>query len=149
MEVNVLGTEFNVKAYSNDLQTETTLLEGSVEINDISGEQGSVRLNPGEKWSYNKESRQHIVALADVRLATLWRNGEYYFDKARLGALAKTLERMYKVNIHFLDAGLENEVYSGSVYRDDDIRKVLDMINLTTPINVKTGKNEIWIKRAF
>lgn len=147
MNVNVLGTEFDIRAYKNDLQTETTLVEGRVEITDIPEQQGSVFLKPGEKWSYNKTDRQQAIVKVNPQLSTLWRNGEYYFEKVPLGELAKTLERMYKVTIHFQDPGLENEVYSGSVYQDDDINKVFGMINLTVPVTVKTQKDEIWIKR--
>ncbi|HBL73959.1 MAG: hypothetical protein A2W90_12190 [Bacteroidetes bacterium GWF2_42_66] len=147
MNVNVLGTEFNVKAYKSDQKTETTLLEGSIEINGIPNQENSVLLKPGEKWSFNKTEKLQTIAGVDSRLSTLWRNGEYYFEKVSFGELAKTLERMYKVNIYFQDSSLENEVYSGSIYQDDEIDELFGIINLTVPITVKKEKNEIWIDK--
>ena len=147
MSVNVLGTEFDVRAYRNDLKTETTLLEGSVEIQGISNQQEPVLLKPGEQWSFNKTSGKHAVVAVDVQLATLWRAGEYYFDKIALGELSKTLERMYQVNIHFQDPSLENEVYSGSVYRNEDISELFALINLTVPVKIKVAGDDIWIAR--
>ena len=148
MSVNVLGTEFNVKAYRSDKQTETTLLEGSIEIKDIPGQKNSVILKPGEKWSYNKaEQQQTIVGGVDSHLSTLWRSGEYYFDKVSFGELAKTLERMYNVNIYVQDSGLKKEVYSGSIYQDEEIDKFLEVINLTIPITVKKENKKIWITK--
>lgn len=147
MSVNVLGTEFDVRAYRNDLKTETTLLEGSVEIQGISNQQEPVLLKPGEQWSFNKTTGKHAVVAVDVQLATLWRAGEYYFDKIALGELSKTLERMYQVNIHFQDSSLEKEVYSGSVYQGEDISELFELINLTVPVKIKVAGDDIWIAR--
>lgn len=147
MDVNVLGTEFDVKAYKNDQKTETTLLEGSIEIKGITGHPEPVLLRPGEKWTYDKGAHKHAVDRTDPQLSTLWRNGEYYFDKIPLEELEKTLERMYKVDIHFQGSSLGQEVYSGSIYQEDDIKKLFDIINLTVPISVNIDKNEIWITR--
>lgn len=146
MNVTDLGTEFDVKAYKNDLKTETTLLEGSCAINGIP-DQKPIVLKPGEKWSMNRQTGQNEVVKVDPKFSTLWRSGEYYFDKISLGELSKTLERMYKVTIHFQDPGLKNEVYTGSVFQDDSIDKIFGIINLSVPINVREQKNQIWITR--
>ncbi len=145
MNVNVLGTKFNVRAYKNDLKTETTLLEGSIEIKGLPHQTEPVLLKPGQKWSYDKTDNKQELAKVDANLSTLWRNGEYYFEKIPLGELAKTLERMYRVTIHFQDPSLEKEMYSGSVYQNEKIDNLFKIINLTVPITVKTEKNEIWI----
>ncbi len=147
MNVNVLGTEFNVKVYKSDKKTETTLLEGSIEIKNILGQMNSVLLKPGEKWIYNKTDKLQSVTGVDSRLSTLWRNGEYYFEKISFAELSKTLERMYKVTIYFQDSSLENEVYSGSIYQDDKIEELFEIINLTVPIVIKKEKDEIWISK--
>lgn len=147
MNVNVLGTEFNVKAYTTDQRVETTLLEGSIEIKDIPSQENSVLLNPGQKWSFDKAEKLQTISVIDSRLSTLWRNGEFYFEKVSFGELAKTLERMYKVNIYFQDSSLEKEVYSGSIYQDDQINELFGIINLTVPITVKKENNEIWINK--
>ncbi len=147
MNVNVLGTEFNVRAYKNDRRAETTLLEGSIEIKDIVGGKEPVLLSPGEKWTYDKQNQNQIVNAVDSQNSTSWRNGEYYFEKVSLGELANTLERMYKVSIHFKAPSLRDEVYSGSVYQDDDIDQLFDIINLTVPIRIRKQNKEIWIDR--
>ncbi len=147
MNVNVLGTQFDVRAYANDLHTETTLLEGSVEIKDIPEQEQSVLLKPGEKWLFSKNDHQQQVVTVDPQLSTLWRTGEYYFDKVRLGELAKTLERMYNVNIHFQDSSLEDEIYSGSVYQSDEIGKLFEIIGLTIPIDVRRDGRDIWLAK--
>ncbi len=147
MNVNVLGTQFDVRAYANDSYTETTLLEGSVEIRDNLGQEQSVLLKPGQKWLYSKTDRQQKVVAVDPKLSTLWRSGEYYFDKLRLVELSKTLERMYNVSIHFQDSSLEKEVYSGSVFQNEEIGKLFEIIALTIPIDVRTEGRDIWITR--
>lgn len=147
MNVNVFGTEFNVKTYKNDAKTETILLEGSIEIKGIPGDPEPVLLQPGEKWTYDRTTCKHAVTRTDTLLSTRWRNGEYYFDKISLDELEKTLERMYNVAIHFQDPSLGKEVYTGSIYQEDNIKRIFDIINLSVPISVKIKKNEIWVTR--
>ena len=147
MNVNVLGTQFDVRAYANDSHTETTLFEGSVEIKDIPYQEHSVLLKPGEKWLFRKDDHYQTVVQVDPMLSTLWRTGEYYFEKVTLGEIAKTLERMYRVNIHFLDSSLENELYSGSVYQSDEIGKLFEIIGLTIPIDVRRNGADVWLSK--
>ncbi|MGQ8337467.1 FecR family protein [Sunxiuqinia sp. A32] len=145
MNVNVLGTEFNIRAYDEDNKVETTLLEGSIEIRNISNHRSGVLLKPGQRWSYNKLDNTQETFNVNANQSTLWRNGEYYFEKISFGELAKNLERMYDITIHFEDSKLRNEVYSGSVFKDDKIEEILEIIDLTIPINYKKEKKEIWI----
>jgi len=145
MSVTDLGTQFDVRAYPDDNETETTLLEGSVEIKDIPGKETSVLLKPGEQWRYDKRTGQDQVVKTNAAMATTWRKGEYYFKKKTLSEIAKTLERMYKVNIHFQDAELGREVFSGAVYKNDGINRFFGLVNLTIPIRIKRDSNEIRI----
>ncbi|PTN10542.1 FecR family protein [Mangrovibacterium marinum] len=147
MNVNVLGTQFDVRAYSADTHTETTLFEGSVEIKNILNQKNPVLLKPGQKWLFSKSDHQQKVVAVDPQLSTLWRTGEYYFDQVRLGELVKTLERMYNVNIHLQDSSLERELYSGSVYQRDDIEKLFEIIGLTIPIDVRRDGPDIWLAK--
>ena len=147
MSVNDLGTQFDVRAYPDDNETETTLLEGSVEIKDIPGKETSVLLKPGEQWRYDKRTGQDQVVKTNAAMATTWRKGEYYFKKKTLSEIAKTLERMYKVNIHFQDTELGQKMFSGAVYKDDDINRFFGLVNLTIPIKVKRDGDDIWVKR--
>lgn len=147
MNVEVLGTTFNIRSYKNDLKTEAVLLEGRIKIVNVPSKKDPVTLNPGEKWSINRTTRQQAISKVNPRLSTLWRNGEYYFDKVTLGELAKTLERMYKVTIHFIEPDLEGAIYSGSVYQDEGIDKVFAMIDLTVPVKVETLGEQILIKK--
>ena len=145
MSVNDLGTQFDVKAYPDDDQTETTLLEGSVEIKDIPGKETPVLLKPGEQWRYDKRTGQYQVLKTNAEMATTWRKGEYYFQKKTLSEIARTLDRMYKVNIHFQNTELGQEVFSGAVYKNDGINRFFGLVNLTIPIRIKRDSNDIWI----
>jgi hypothetical protein len=54
---------------------------------------------------------------------------------------------MYRVNIHFLDSSLENELYSGSVYQSDEIGKLFEIIGLTIPIDVRRNGADVWLSK--
>lgn len=147
MCVNVLGTEFDVRAYQDDPNIETILSEGSIEIDGLPARKETVLLSPGEQWKYNKGNQRYSVTKVNPRLATLWRTGEYYFDGVTLQEMARTLERMYKVNIRFIDHDLGKEIYSGSIYQQDGINKIFGMISLTIPVIVEIKGDEVLVKR--
>ncbi len=147
MSVSDLGTQFDVRAYPDDNQAETTLLEGIVEIKDIPGKETSVLLKPGEQWRYDKRTGHDQVVKTNVAMVTTWRKGEYFFKKKTLSEIAKTLERMYKVNIHFQDTELGQKVFTGAVYKDDGINRFFGLVNLMIPIKIKRDSNDIWIKK--
>ena len=54
---------------------------------------------------------------------------------------------MYKVEIRFKDSSLKNEIYSGSVYQDEAIEELFDVIKLTIAINIEKNEDEIWISK--
>lgn len=147
MNINVLGTEFNVNAHKTNKNIETTLIEGSILIDNILGHKEPVLLKPGQKWQLNKSNRKMNVEEVNTKIATLWRNGEYYFEDITLEDLARTIERAYNKTIVFEDESLKNERYSGSFYSDETIDGLIEAINLTIPINVRKNNDEIWIDK--
>lgn len=149
MNVNVLGTEFNISSYRNDVTTETTLIEGSVEIKDIPGQKESVFLKPNEKWIYYKKSGRNVVKKVDAKSSILWRSGVYDFDNVAFGKLLTMLERIYNVKIILNDDHLRNEKFSGSVYRGDSIEKVMSMIKLTLPVNIIKKGDDFIIEKKY
>lgn len=141
--IEVKGTKFNVMAYKDFERTETTLVEGAVNI--TRGNQ-NLTLNPGERAVYSKSYLTKSRAL--VRQATLWKDNKFYFDNIPLRELAKRLERWYDVKIILKDPSLKDIYYSGYFKNEETVWQVLDVIQMTTPILYERNQfREITIAR--
>lgn len=132
MDIEVLGTEFNVSAYLNDPFVTTTLVNGLVTINYKNrGNAGQQNLYPGDQASFNKvENRIHIETV-DVAKFTVWKDGFFVFDNQPLTDIIRILERWYNVQFIVQDEYLKNIKFSGQFLRYDDIGVVYDIFRKT------------------
>jgi transmembrane sensor len=141
-DIEVKGTKFNVMAYKDFERTETTLVEGAVNIR-----KGSqiLTLKPGERAIYSKNYLTR--SRAQIRQATIWKDNKFYFDNIPLRELARRLERWYDVKI-ILDPLLNEIYYSGYFKNEETVWQVLDVIQMTTPILYERNRfREITIAR--
>ena len=102
-QIDVLGTHFNVNAYSNEPAIATTLLEGSVRFRGRggpNGEEKSELLKPGQQTQYDQASHALTVA-NDVETAQVvaWKNGKFDFNDMGLKKVMQQLERWYDIDV--------------------------------------------------
>ena len=88
MDVKVLGTSFNVKAYERLETVATTLVEGSVEV-ACAGK--SFQIVPGEQFVYDKNNRVMDVRMVDTESYVSWKDGYYKFRQTTLEEIMETL----------------------------------------------------------
>ncbi|MDD7133712.1 MAG: FecR domain-containing protein [Bacteroidales bacterium] len=132
MSVTVLGTKFNVNAYS-DIQT-VVLLEGSVCVSDPA--RGSrTRLVPGQKLVCDTGSGKMNVT--DVRASdyVTWVEGYFLFDNEPLCSVLERLRNAYGVEIVCDDPLVGNFTINGKLFMQPDIFACLDNIRLIVPIS--------------
>ncbi|MEP5913014.1 MAG: FecR domain-containing protein, partial [Flavobacteriaceae bacterium] len=104
-DVTVLGTEFNVKAYRDETEVLTTLVEGSVSVtNDIHEE----LLIPGQQSKLSETTRNFDIYPVQVAEEISWRNGKFSFTNKPLKDITKVLSRWYDVDIDIANAEMEN-----------------------------------------
>jgi len=124
MEVEVLGTIFNVNSYSDESHITTTLLDGAVRV--LQGSE-SVLLHPGEQALAQKGIR--IVKDADLQKAVAWKNGLFNFEKVGLREMMRQLERWYDIEV----------VYEGDVPDTRFFGEMSRMLNLATVLDALKG----------
>ncbi len=141
--IEVLGTEFNVRAYQNEESSYTTLVEGSVAIgNDIINKV----LKPGQQSKIGKRSELIEVYKVDVAQAIAWKNGYFMFKKESLESMLKTLSRWYDLEITYENDERKNEVFSGFLKRSDNIVELLDNIEMTGDVDFEIKNKKIVVK---
>jgi transmembrane sensor len=111
MSVTALGTEFNVKAYADDLDMEATLLEGKVKV--VCGNEGKdYILLPGEQVSYNKTTGVSLLTRVDVEDATAWQRGELVFRSVTVKEMGTVLQRKFNVRFHCAPNRFNDDKYN-------------------------------------
>ncbi|HPT32338.1 MAG TPA: DUF4974 domain-containing protein, partial [Prolixibacteraceae bacterium] len=133
IDIHVLGTSFNVQSYPDMDQTETTLVEGSLEIHNQNREVLAT-LNPGEQLTYTRSSQSAALNKVDTNPYQAWRDGKLIFRDKSLGEIAGNLERWYNVTLVFTDEKIKNYRFTGTILKYKPFDQILQAIRLTTPI---------------
>jgi transmembrane sensor len=154
--VNVLGTQFDVKAYKEDPELSTTLISGKVQVMLNDDPEKKIVLSPREKLTvvnrkaigaeHGSQAPQinsiaHNALSYQVQLLpvvdhdslseTAWLDNKLVVNNQTFGDVARLLERKYDVQIAFGDEGLRQEHLSG-VFENETIEQVLDILRMTT-----------------
>ncbi len=127
--VRVIGTKFNVMAYPDFNRTETSLVEGKIEIQK--GEQ-VIPVAPGQILTYAEN--QFKIKEGNTKLTTQWKNDVFDFDKITFKELVVRLERWYDVDIEIKNPKLNEIIYSGVFKNEETIWQVLQTFELTLHI---------------
>lgn len=124
MQVNVLGTHFNVNAYNDEATVNTTLLEGSVLLTEKGRK---VLLKPGQQAQKQKSGA--IVVNDNVNLDEVmgWKNGVFYFDNASLQTVLRQLSRWYDVDIVF-EKEIPIRTFEGEIQKNLQLSQVLKIL---------------------
>ncbi|MEO7445769.1 MAG: FecR family protein [Ferruginibacter sp.] len=171
MAVRVLGTQFNVKAYTNDKTTETSLIHGSVLVTMKNNPQQQYLLKPNEKLVLPNETGREIktngndktisqpAELSDrlaaiknlsyiqntkVEVETSWTKNILSFYDEPFSAVAHKMERWYDVNFEFENARWENEYLTGS-FEQETLQQALSGLAFSTGFKYKMDGKTILI----
>ena len=143
-EIEVLGTQFNVKAYNDEDYIYTTLIEGKVSIDNTSGLE---ILKPNQQSILNIASKEIQINTIDVSSEIAWVHGDFIFNRKPLKDIMKVLSRWYDVDVEFKDKALEDTKFFGELSKHQKIEDILTLIKSTNTINsFEINKNKILIK---
>ena len=139
-KVRVLGTAFNVCAYSNDRFWQTTLVEGSVMINQ---EEKEVLLKPNEQ--YQIDVRTGKAGLREVlpELYTSWRDGKFYFKAYTFEELVEKLERWYDFKMFYTNEEIKTRRFSGVVNKYQPLEEMFKFLQMTSDVQFNVKGNVV------
>jgi ferric-dicitrate binding protein FerR (iron transport regulator) len=132
-EIEALGTKFNVDAYPSDSVVTTTLLEGSIRLVSEKVNTSTV-LTPNQQYIYHKNKGSYKVTQVDAALYTSWISGYYYFHEENLEGILARLGNIYGVSFRIQSDKLKERRFTGTFYRGQSIKDILDIINISIPI---------------
>ncbi|WP_461633398.1 FecR family protein [Labilibaculum euxinus] len=143
VEIEVLGTEFNVEAYHDQKSVVTTLVRGSVEVRKG---QESVIIKPDQQAFISDEGEQFAVKNVVAKNYVLWKDGVFYFEEADLGTIMQKLERWYGIKVFYMNQTIKMKRFSVEVKRYEEIEDVLNMLARTNKVNFEINKNVVTVK---
>ena len=128
-EVEVLGTEFNIKAYKDESNIYTTLVEGKVAINIPDNNQ---ILTPNQQANLNVNANTIEITTVDIHNETSWRKGLFSFKQKPLIEILQVLSRWYDIDdVSFESSSLEKTNFDGVLNKNQNINDILNIIKET------------------
>lgn len=126
-EIQVLGTAFNVNAYSDEPETRTTLIQGSVAIRNLNS--GSVhQLTPSEQSVVHDAVMD--IQQVDPTPYIAWKDGYFYFKHTPFKEVMRQLARWYNVEVIY-ENSIPQETFSGKMGRELTLKAALKLLNVS------------------
>jgi transmembrane sensor len=165
LDVKVYGTEFNVKAYNNEDNVQTTLVSGSITLEgDLVSRTGkqTVILEPNQVATYYISPRPENIKTTDKadslnqadnikpgitpkinpEIYTSWKDPVWYIESEPLLSLTKKLERRFNIKFVFESGNLEGYKFTGTL-KDETLEQVLNLVKYSAPIEYKIINNVV------
>ena len=120
--VKVLGTEFNIKAYKDETNIYTTLVEGKVTVDY---DDKSQDLTPNLQSNLNILSNTVSVSQVDVKNETSWKDGKFSFRGKSLKDIMKVMSRWYDVDVIIQNKQLEEVTFRGVLGKNRNLEEIL------------------------
>ncbi|KOH46091.1 hypothetical protein NC99_11160 [Sunxiuqinia dokdonensis] len=140
-EIEVLGTSFNVKAYTDD-DFQTTLVAGAVNLRVGAGT--SITLKPGEQAFVNENNRLEIQTV-ETEIFTSWKDGKLIFYREPFEKVAKRMERWYNVKIEVDNDEIKNLWFTGTIEMET-LSEVMELIRRSMPLEYSYDQNTRTLK---
>lgn len=143
-KVKVLGTKFNISGYEDQEFIATTLVEGSVQVNNL---ESFEILEPGYQSTVIRGQEDIDVKEVDTHLYTSWVNGVYEFENMEMEYIMAQLGRWYDVKFFFTEEQYKHIRFTGAFKKDNSFEFALDMIERIADVDFAIKGKHIVIGR--
>ena len=138
LNIEVLGTSFNVVSYEDEAISEVVLVKGKVDL--ISSSEGIKKnlgyLLPGQKALYDRVKKKVLKKDVDVEKYIAWRDGYLIFRDDRMDDVIKRLNRWFNVEIVLNNDELKNYTFQAT-FKNENLLQILNLLKLSSPITYK------------
>jgi len=149
-EIEVLGTQFNVSAYSEDNTIRSVLVEGSIKMSEKDNPLNAVLLQPGQMAVWQIQSKKITKKDVDTSFYQAWTKGELAFNNTSFSTITKMIERTYDVEIINENTVLAKQSFTGSIkISESSVENILELLKRDTPFNYSVQQKTITITPIF
>lgn len=146
VDIEVLGTKFNVSAYPENPTVNGTLLEGSIQMYEADNKQNAVLLKPNQMATWQNNSKKITTKEVDPSFYSAWTKGELAFKDTPFSTIAKIIQRTYDVEIINENTVLARQNFTGTIkISESSVENILELLKRDTPFNYSIKGNTITI----
>ena len=132
-DVQVTGTQFNVRAYGGETES-ATLAEGGIQLKK---DGQTYTLQPGQQAYMKQEQEQVRVREVDLESAIAWRYNAFSFEETPLEEIMNELSRWYNIHVFYLNPKVKELHFTAWFRRNSTLEEVIDVLNKTDKIHVE------------
>ena len=141
LAIQVLGTEFNIRAYADEPNIQTTLVKGKVEISTQHGVKHV--LLPSQQLIYSTLDKTYTLQKVNPEQYISWKDGLYIFKTQRLEDIMNLIARWYNVTISYQHQTIKDITFSGRLKRYEQAQTLLEIFEKLGEIQFKIIGNHI------
>jgi ferric-dicitrate binding protein FerR (iron transport regulator) len=143
--VKVLGTHFNINAYSDESAVKTTLLKGAIRIIAADSKKVSPVLSPGEQVVMNSAGNIYMKMNVNTNEAVAWKNGLFDFEGNDIQSVMRQIARWYNVSIKY--ENIPSAHFMGTISRSVNVSEVLKMLEMTGVVHFRVEGRKITVTK--
>lgn len=147
-EIEVLGTSFNAKSFSDENFSEVTLVNGSVKMNTLWGKE-IIQLKPSQQITVSKNLKNNILKTVETGFYKSWIEGKIVFHEEHLADIALRLERWYNVDIQLANPQIGELSFSGTILKNKPFDQIAKAFEILLPVKIeyqnKMGEKDVVI----
>jgi transmembrane sensor len=146
VNVKVLGTKFNIKAYADESDIETSLFEGKINLvlnNSLAENPVEKEVEPGQSLVYSKADHQLVAKKIPQDEINGWKNNQLIFKDDTFSNLVRRLERWYDVKVVYDEKQFNDRRLTVELYEGERLDRLMGIISLALSVDYKYEKGEI------
>ena len=147
MGVEAVGTAFNVSAYKNAAYTETTLVEGIVNVSDRLGNKQQILAGSKIRIANKNNTLTAPQKTVPVYNDYAWKEGLFVFDNMPLEQIGERISRWYNVKVVFTNNDAKQLRFTGSIEKDTNLNMVVKLISTATNVNFKLNNGTLYVTK--
>lgn len=141
MEVEVLGTHFDVNSYADESTIKTTLLEGAVKVSAGPAVQ---YLKPSQQAQLADNGSLKLLTNVDVGSVVAWKDGIFQFNDMDIKSVMRELARWYNIDVVY-NGKVPTDLFSAVINRQNNIGQVLSMLQNTLRVHFLIKNKTIYV----
>jgi hypothetical protein len=142
IQIEVLGTSFNVNAYQDNEFVNTTLVEGCINVH-VANHPEIFRIKPENNFSIHKSSNEISIRKVNTEIYTAWVKGEFAFRNQPLSNIFTQLARWYDFEIEYENPAIQTLRFTGSAEKMRPLNYLLNQIQMVTDVKYRNEGNKI------
>ncbi len=146
VSVKVLGTKFNVRAYSDENQIETSLFEGKIDLLYSGTKASGVKekyVTPGESFVYSKTNQELVPNKFPGEEIDGWKKNQLIFKDDTFNNLVRKVERWYDVKVLYNEKLFSDRRLTVELYEGERLDRLMEIISLTLSVDYKYEKGTV------